>query len=72
MPGGCRMKRAVIITPTLDVTRAAATCAQAQRLAGFPCGIVIIGEETRRGGVIPTNAGLISLSSLEKRPGAAA
>jgi len=52
------MKRAVIITPTLDVTRAAATCAQAQRLAGFPCGIVIIGEETRRGGVIPTNAGL--------------
>ena len=52
------MKRAVMITPTLDVVRAAATCAQAQRLAGFPCGIVIIGEETRRGGVIPTNAGL--------------
>ena len=50
--------RAVIVTPTLDVTKAAATCAEAQRLAHFPCGIVIVGEETKRGGVIPTNAGL--------------
>jgi len=47
-----------MVTPTLDVIRAAATCAQAQRLAGFPCGVIIIGEETKRGGVIPTNAGL--------------
>jgi len=50
-----------MITPTLDVAVAAATCAQAQRLAGFPCGIVIIGEETRRGGVIPTNAGMAAV-----------
>ena len=50
--------RAIIVTPTLDVARAAATCAQAQRLAGFPCGIVIIGEETKRGAVIPMNAGV--------------
>ena len=47
-----------MVTPTLDVTKAATTCAQAQRLAGFPCGVIIIGEETRRGGVIPTNAGM--------------
>ena len=55
------MSRAIIITPTLDVVRAAATCAQAQRLAGYPCGIVIIGEETKRGGVIPTNAGMAAV-----------
>ncbi len=52
------MSRAIIITPTLDVEAAAATCAQAQRTAGFPCGIVIIGEEARRGAVIPTNTGM--------------
>ena len=52
------MTRAVIVTPTLDIVKAAETCAQAQRLAGFPCGVVIIGEEVKRGGVIPTNAGM--------------
>ena len=51
-------RRAVLVTPTLDVARAAATCAQAQRLAGFPCGIIIVVEETKRGCVIPTNCGL--------------
>ena len=52
------MPRAIIVMPTLDVVAAAATCAEAQRTAGFPCGAVIIGEETRRGAVIPTNAGM--------------
>jgi len=52
------MSRAIIVTPTLDVLRAAATCAKAQETAGFPCGAIIVVEETKRGGVIPTNCGL--------------
>ena len=51
-------KRAIIIIPTLDVVSAVATCADAQRTAGFPCGAVIIAEEQRRGAVIPRNAGM--------------
>ena len=52
------MSRAVIVTPTLDIVKGAATCAAAQLSAGFPCGIILVGEEDKRGGVIPTNAGM--------------
>jgi len=54
------MKRAIIITPTLDIVSAAATCAKAQQSAGFPCGIILVAEEVKRGGVIPTNAGMVA------------
>ena len=58
---------AVIIIPTLDIVGAAATAAAATANAGVPCGVVLVGECERRGGVIPTNAGLVAALQLAPR-----
>jgi len=56
---------AVIIIPTLDINGGAAAAKAATGNAGVSCGVVLIGECERRGGVIPTNAGLRAALQLE-------
>lgn len=58
---------AVIVMPTLDIARASVTADVAAKMAGVSCGIVLVGEAERRGGVIPTNAGLVAALELEPR-----
>ena len=56
---------AVIIIPTHDINGGAAAAKAATGNAGVSCGVVLIGECERRGGVIPTNAGLRAALQLE-------
>ena len=59
--------KAVIIIPTLDIIAGAAAAAAATSNAGVPCGVVLVGECEKRGGVIPTNAGLVAALNLGPR-----